>query len=149
MTKLRIRIETFDLVNDVVLTPSKSIINLLIVKGAMKFVLEKIAQQNTTLSQLLYDSLLKRYLERRNEDVISLLIFLQTIHKKKQKNSLILRKLLSRIELKVLLRDSLKHICITTITQLITSMKANQIWIKLFQCSQLQKKKYETLTSKN
>ena len=146
MTKLRIRIETFDLVNDVVLTPSKSIINLLIVKGAMKFVLEKIAQQNTTLSQLLYDSLLKRYLERRNEDVISLLIFLQTIHKK---ISLILRKFAFKNWTYSLLLDSLKQICMTTITQLITSMKTNQIWIKLFQCSQLQKKKYETLTSKN
>lgn len=65
-------------VNEAILTLSKHNSNLMVAEIAVKFIYQRLKESKTKLANDLADAVLKRYQERRNKEIVSLLFFLHT-----------------------------------------------------------------------
>lgn len=65
-------------IEEAVVTLSKKNTNLMSAEGAMKFIHAALSKQTSAFSKQLLELVMKRYNERRNEEIISLLLLLQT-----------------------------------------------------------------------
>jgi hypothetical protein len=61
-----------------VLELSKELVTLMTAKGVFKFLFKKLKSQNFDLSKELLAALKRRFNERRNKDVMTLMAYLQT-----------------------------------------------------------------------
>jgi hypothetical protein len=71
-------VECLEPLQEAVIVLSKNDSNLMIAEGAMSFVFQRLSSLDSPLSRELLESSTKRYNERRNKDLVSLLMTLQT-----------------------------------------------------------------------